>query len=342
MIGTDKPPFATIPNSVFDTGGTFGSNCQTSGEISKSNMADINSRHDGSSYIRITPAPGVFVPSSSPSNGINFINSTADPVPTSPLSALPREDINSKLPKNSLHSSPPPDRPKTFSEAIATAGITLNSEARFTVNDGTHQAINQTVNFNSTNTSLATPIPNNPTPDILHSTPTDCLEALPTDGFQNVTKISNKRRRKSNKNPTSSQSHPTPATANRFAPIEIASPLSQPSPSIDLTISEQPASNTQCSTLNEISDDYSIAVIPALPITSRERCPTLTKTMEFDSTSDCEDEFKTGLPLSKRRGRPPGSKNKSANKTDEGISAIVMNPNMDSSELRIPHQNVSS
>ncbi|GLJ11258.1 hypothetical protein SUGI_0149060 [Cryptomeria japonica] len=250
MIGADKPPFATFPNSVFDTGGTFGSNCQTSGEISKSNMADIISRHDGSSYIRITPVPVVFVPSSSPSNGINFINSTADPVPTSPLSALLREDINSKLPKNSLHSSPPPDRPKTFSEAIATTGITLNSEARFTVNDGTHQA--------------------------------------------------------------------------------------------DLTISDQPASNTQCSTLNEISDDYSIAVIPALPITSRERCPTLTKTMEFDSTSDCEDEFKTGLPLSKRRGRPPGSKNKSANKTDEGISAIVMNPNMVSSELRIPHQNVSS
>lgn len=140
MIGADKPPFATFPNSVFDTGGTFGSNCQTSGEISKSNMADINSRHDRSSYIHITLAPGVFVPSSSPSNGINFINSTADPVPTSPLSALPREDINSKLPKNSLHSSPPPDRPKTFSEAVATAGITLNSEARFTVNDGTHQA----------------------------------------------------------------------------------------------------------------------------------------------------------------------------------------------------------
>ncbi|GLJ49175.1 hypothetical protein SUGI_1037620 [Cryptomeria japonica] len=272
-----------------------------------------------------------------PSDG----NNTTLPIPPKPVTAIPT-------------------RPKTFSEAVSNVGFAVDVSARFLcpASDGASNAghrrrdcpiiqrkldtpSDKTTRDNppqippSNNTSASQPVqPStqnahlNPhcTPLSLVSAPpqiTNTVSPLPTqcpdasagisDGFLTTTK---KRRRKTNSKKD---------VLNPQAPPISNSSISDFPLNCDLTDKTciTPKALTSHKTLKEIDDNCTIEVIPACNPTMVS-C-NIKQPMEEDKLmmleSDYENEGMEEFPISKRRGRPTGSKNKnSGNKKKEDPS----------------------
>ncbi|GLJ13371.1 hypothetical protein SUGI_0210810 [Cryptomeria japonica] len=226
-----------------------------------------------------------------------------NPVPSSHVSRpeCPSDGNNTTLPIPPKPVTAIPTRPKTFSEAVSNAGFAVDVSARFLcpASDGASNAVSAPPQITNTISPL----------------PTQCPDAFAgiSDGFLTTTK---KRRRKTNRRKDVLNPQAPPISNNPILDFPL---------NCDLTDKTciTPKALTSHKTLKEIDDNYIIEVIPACNPTMVS-C-NIKQPMEEDKLmmpeSDYENEGMEEFPISKRRGRPTGSKNKnSGNKKKEDPS----------------------
>ena len=89
--------------------------------------------------------------------------------------------------------------------------------------------------------------------------------------------------------------------------LTIANTISQ---NVDIICKSQTSESSQKFSqkiFREIGDDYEFEIIPAAPLPPKSNNG---QCMDVDSLVDFEDDVNTNSPTARRRGRPPGLKNK--------------------------------
>jgi hypothetical protein len=128
---------------------------------------------------------------------------------------------------------------------------------------------------------------------------------MDTDGFQTVTK--KRKNRSSKKDSPPNIPFVSPPSVTNMTSKDKANPSVSPPSALKATTnhisSEQ---NPPVKVFQEISDDFIVEVIPAAPVVVNNQSPELEAFSP--SMSDNED-----IPTARRKGRPPGSKNKNKN-----------------------------
>ena len=170
--------------------------------------------------------------------------------------------------------------------------------------------------------SHSSPSITKPSPSLQFSSVTSIVD---TDGFQTVTK---KRKNRSSKNnaPPKEPGCP-PSTDNRVVHVQESI---KPSTSESLALNSLSMMKPPVKRFQEISDDYYVEVIPANSTRAKNQLSMLENISPL--LSESED-----IPISKKKGRPPGSKNKGiSNKVYSNVDSFNTPSLEDNMELEAP------
>ncbi|GLJ23943.1 hypothetical protein SUGI_0455130 [Cryptomeria japonica] len=249
--------------------------------------------------------------------------------------------INSKNDNHNVFSST-----KTFSEAVA--NTTVAASAKFCISHQQDEAEPATMKnpIPPANTAVVSPVLS-PTPVTLMNDQASTKMAEPTidvnmtDGFQEVQRKSDKKRRRKIENPEAQGNKTNKANIPPVTPTTYVPPT---------PVNINPTS-TKTKTFKEIDEGYFLEIVPAnksnkitIPTepTKDQNISTLSLRLESGnvcskiSEAEADDlEWQKDFPRSKRRGRPPGSKNKSPGGcgTEELSSQSISNRTEGSMEL---------
>ncbi|GLJ31169.1 hypothetical protein SUGI_0624520 [Cryptomeria japonica] len=235
---------------------------------------------------------------------------------------------------------------KTFSEAVANTTVAASAKFCLSLQHENAEPATKKNTAPPANTDVVSPVLS-PTPVTLINEQTSTKIAEPTidvnmsDGFQEVKKKSDKKRRRKTKNSEARGNITNKANIPPMTPTTYDPPT-------HVDINPTPA---EAKTFKEIEEGYYLEIVPAVK-TNKIIIPTepakdnnmsaLTLRSEnaniFSKNSEADEddlEWQKDFPRSKRRGRPPGSKNKSLGgfRTEELSSPNISNRTEGSMEL---------